>query len=110
MNSRHLNTVNCCSKPSSPQKDFRSWAKIRGDHMNPIQPTDITARLMSWCKGDQQALADVIPLVYDDLRQIARKQLGRSPSPNIQSGSLAHEAYLKLVNVRGIQCNNRGHF
>jgi len=78
--------------------------------MNPTQPPDITARLMSWCKGDQQALADVIPLVYDDLRQIARRQLGRSPAPSIHSGSLAHEAYLKLVNVRGIRCNNRGHF
>jgi len=78
--------------------------------MDPIQPLDITAKLMSWCKGDQQALAEVIPLVYDDLRQIARRHLGRSPAPSIQSGSLAHEAYLKLVHVRGIPCNNRAHF
>jgi RNA polymerase sigma-70 factor (ECF subfamily) len=78
--------------------------------MNPAQPPDITARLMSWCKGDPQALADVIPFVYDDLRLIARRHLGRFPGRSIQSGSLAHEAYLKLVHVRGIPCNNRAHF
>jgi RNA polymerase sigma-70 factor (ECF subfamily) len=71
---------------------------------------DITGMLAAWSKGDQQALADVIPLVYDDLRGIARRHLGRVPTPSIQSGTLAHEAYLKLVQARGIRCNNRAHF
>jgi RNA polymerase sigma-70 factor, ECF subfamily len=78
--------------------------------MGPSEPLDITAELVAWSKGDQQALTDVIPLVYDDLRQIARRNLRRSPAPSVQSGSLAHEAYLKLVNARGIRCNNRAHF
>ena len=71
---------------------------------------DITGMLAAWSKGDEQALADVMPLVYDDLRLIARRHLGRSPVPSLQSGSLAHEAYLKLVNARGMRCNNRAHF
>ncbi len=76
----------------------------------PEDHVDITGMLAAWNKGDENALADVIPLIYDDLRLIARRQLGRSPGPIVQSGSLAHEAYLKLVNSRGIQCNNRAHF
>lgn len=66
--------------------------------------------LAAWNKGDENALADVMPLIYEDLRLIARRQLGRSPVPILQSGSLAHEAYLKLVDTRGIRCNNRAHF
>ena len=52
----------------------------------------------------------MIPLVYKDLRQIARRHLGRSRVPGVQSGDLAHEAYMKFVNARGIRCNNRAHF
>ncbi len=78
--------------------------------MHPREPLDITAKLVAWSKGDQTALTDVIPLVYKDLRQIARRHLGRSPVSSVQSGSLAHEVYLKLVNARGIRCNNRAHF
>ena len=78
--------------------------------MHPREPLDITAKLVAWSKGDQTALTDVIPLVYEDLRQIARRHLVRSPVSSVQSGSLAHEVYLKLVNARGIRCNNRAHF
>ena len=66
--------------------------------------------LAAWSKGDEKALGDVIPLVYDDLRLIARKHLGRMQAPIVASGTLAHEAYLKLVQARGIRCNNRAHF
>ena len=71
---------------------------------------DITGMLAAWTKGDEGALADVMPLVYEELRLIARRHLGRSPAPTVQSGSLAHEAYLRLVSARGIRCNNRAHF
>ena len=77
--------------------------------MVPKDQLDITGKLAAWSKGDEKALADVMPLIYDDLRLIARRHLARSPSP-AQSGTLAHEAYLKLVNARGIRCNNRAHF
>lgn len=52
-----------------------------------------------------------MPMVYEDLRRIARRQLSRRTSGHIlQSGTLAHEAYLKLVQARGIRCQNRAHF
>jgi RNA polymerase sigma factor (TIGR02999 family) len=71
---------------------------------------DITALLAAWNNGDEDALADLMPQIYEDLRLIARRQLGRSPALIVQSGSLAHEAYLRLLNTRGIRCNNRAHF
>ena len=75
----------------------------------PNNHPDITGMLAAWSKGDEEALTEIMPLVYEDLRLIARRQLGRSPAI-AQSGSLAHEAYLRLVNTRGIRCNNRAHF
>lgn len=66
---------------------------------------------MAWSKGDKEALNDLMPLVYEDLRGIARRQLSRRASEYIlQSGSVAHEAYLKLLQSRGIRCQNRAHF
>ena len=78
--------------------------------MDSKEQLDITGMLAAWSKGDQQALTDVIPMVYDDLRIIARKHLGRFPAQTVLSGTLAHEAYLKLIHARGIRCNNRAHF
>jgi RNA polymerase sigma-70 factor (ECF subfamily) len=71
---------------------------------------DISGMLVAWSRGDEKALADVIPFVYDDLRLIARRHLGRCNAPTVQSGTLAHEAYLKLIHARGIRCENRAHF
>ena len=66
--------------------------------------------LAAWSRGDETALRDVMPLLYGDLRLIARKHLARCQGQSIQSGTLAHEAYLKLVYIRGIRCNDRAHF
>lgn len=72
---------------------------------------DISGLLMAWSKGDEAALDDLMPLVYEDLRGIARRQLRRQvPGQVLQSGTVAHEAYLKLVQARGIRCHNRAHF
>ena len=78
--------------------------------MNPEEPLDITGMLAAWTRGDEQALRDVMPVVYGDLRLIARKHLARHQGHTVQSGTLAHEAYLKLVHTRGLRCNNRAHF
>jgi len=66
--------------------------------------------LAAWSRGDENALKEVMPLVYNDLRLIARRHLGRFHDPIVQSGTLAHETYLKLIHARGIRCNNRAHF
>lgn len=78
--------------------------------MDSKEQLDITGMLAAWSKGDEKALTDVVPLIYDDLRLIARKHLGRLQAQCVQSGTLAHEAYLKLIHARGIRCNNRTHF
>jgi RNA polymerase sigma factor (TIGR02999 family) len=79
--------------------------------MNSAGPPDITGLLAAWNKGDESALNELIPLVYEDIRGIARRHLRReSPGNIVQSGTLAHEAYVKLVQGRGIQCDNRAHF
>jgi len=90
------------------QSEFCS--KIYGIDVDSTEALDITGRLAAWNNGDQQALIDVIPLVYDDLRLIARQHLGRRRTSAVESGTLAHEAYLKLIRARGIHCNNRAHF
>ena len=78
--------------------------------MNPQDPLDITGMLAAWTTGDEQALRDVMPVIYGDLRLIARRHLVSHQRHSVQSGTLAHEAYLKLVHTRGIRCNNRAHF
>lgn len=79
--------------------------------MNPSSSEDISGLLVAWSKGDEKALVALMPMVYEDLRGIARRHLSRRSSGHIlQSGTLAHEAYLKLVQARGIRCQNRAHF
>jgi RNA polymerase sigma-70 factor (ECF subfamily) len=78
--------------------------------VNSQEQLDITGMLAAWSRGDEKALRDVMPLVYGDLRTIARKHLARCQGQSVQSGTLAHEAYLKLVHIRGVRCNNRAHF
>jgi hypothetical protein len=74
-------------------------------------PDDISGLLLAWSKGDQTALNDLMLLVYEDLRGIARRHLKRQKVRQLlQSGTLAHEAYLRLVQARGIRCHNRAHF
>jgi RNA polymerase sigma-70 factor (ECF subfamily) len=87
-----------------------NWCDTMHSVMHPERRLDITEMLAAWVKGDDEALADVAPLVYNDLRAIARRHLARAPAVAVASGTLVHEAYLKLVNSRGIRCNNRAHF
>jgi RNA polymerase sigma factor (TIGR02999 family) len=78
--------------------------------VNAENQPDITGMLAAWSRGDEIALRDVMPVIYADLRLIARRHLAWSQVQTVQSGTLAHEAYLKLVHTRGIRCNNREHF
>jgi RNA polymerase sigma-70 factor, ECF subfamily len=78
--------------------------------VSPKAQIDITGMLAAWSRGDEKALRDVMPLVYNDLRLIARRHLRGCQAGIVQSGTLAHEAYLKLIHARGIRCNNRAHF
>ena len=71
----------------------------------------ITTFLQSWRAGDSRAIEQLLPLVYDELRQVARRQLLReSPSHTLSSTALVHEVYLRLVQQRQMVANDREHF
>ena len=59
---------------------------------------DITELLTVWGEGDEDALNRLMPVVYQELRRIARKHLtGQSPGHTLESAALVNEAYLKLI-------------
>jgi RNA polymerase sigma-70 factor (ECF subfamily) len=72
---------------------------------------DITGLLAAWSNGNEEALGHFMPVVYAELRRIARRHLGRqAPQHTLESAALVNEAYLKLVRSRGIHCDNRLQF
>ena len=71
----------------------------------------LTEFLVRWRAGDQKALEQLIPLVYTELRNIARYHLQRDrPGHTLQSAALVHEAYLRLVDQKPFEAENRAHF
>src|SRR5258706_16355528 len=71
----------------------------------------VTVLLTRWRAGDRQALDELTPLVYTELRRIARRHLRREPAGNsLQTTALVHEAYLKLVDQSRIEWQNRAQF
>src|SRR6266576_2293392 len=74
-------------------------------------PQEITQLLLNWSKGDQAALDQLIPLVYPELRKLARRYMGReSPVHTLQTSALINEAYLRLVNQQAVEWQDRAHF
>lgn len=75
------------------------------------RPPDISELIAAWGEGDEQALDRLMPLVYPEIRRIARRHLGRCRAgQTMESAALANEAYLKLVRAEGLRCENRVHF
>jgi RNA polymerase sigma factor (TIGR02999 family) len=72
---------------------------------------NITQLLLKWSDGDQAALDQLMPLVYDELRQLARSYLRRRGNRHsMQPTALVNEAYLRLVNQREVDWRNRAQF
>ena len=79
--------------------------------MNQPHSHPVTELLVRWKAGDQEALEALVPLVYKELRDIARYHLRRErPDHTLQSAALVHEAYLRLVDQRPFDSENRAHF
>jgi RNA polymerase sigma factor (TIGR02999 family) len=71
----------------------------------------ITLLLLNWSKGDEYALEQLMPLVYEELRRMARNYMRRQPSGHtFQTTELIHEAYLKIASGEEKQWQNRSHF
>jgi len=72
---------------------------------------DVTLLLNAWCDGDASALDRLIPLVYDELRRIAHRQMSRERTGHtLQSNALVNEVYLRLINAKEVQWHTRAHF
>jgi len=71
----------------------------------------VTQLLLAWSAGDQSALDALAPLVYDELRRLARRHMGGERGGHtLQATALVNEAYLKLVEINRVQWQNRAHF
>ncbi|HWC95488.1 MAG TPA: sigma-70 family RNA polymerase sigma factor [Candidatus Sulfopaludibacter sp.] len=79
--------------------------------MEPASQADITGLLRAWSGGDAAALDRLTPVVYQELRRMARAYMRREAADNsMQATALVHEAYLKLVAGPGAQWQDRAHF
>ena len=71
----------------------------------------ITQLLLAWGNGDERALEDLMPLVYDELRKVAARHLRRMrPGQTLQTTDLVNEAYLRLIDASQVRWQNRAHF
>lgn len=72
---------------------------------------EITRLLVAWGQGDQTALERLMPLVYEELRRLARRHMNRQrPGHTLQTTALVNEAYLRLIDASQVQWQNRAHF
>lgn len=73
-------------------------------------PQAVTRLLLAWNEGSEEALDQLIPLVYQELRRLAQHALAGEHQSSIDGTVLVHETYLKLVDQRRVRWRNRAHF
>lgn len=72
---------------------------------------NLTQLLVSYSEGDRQALEQLLPQVYDELRKLAQNYMRREDKQHtLQPTALVHEAYFKLIDQRDVKWQNRAHF
>jgi len=79
--------------------------------MEEPQKNEVTRLLAAWSDGKEEALDELLPLVYAELRRMAKRFMNSQPSGHtLQTTALIHEAYLKLTDQKDKQWQNRAHF
>jgi RNA polymerase sigma factor (TIGR02999 family) len=74
-------------------------------------PPDVTELLLAWGKGDEAAHAALLPVIYDELRRLAKYHMRRERNAHtLQTTALVHEAYIKLTAQKSTNWQNRAHF
>lgn len=82
-----------------------------GRNVDSRRPEEITELLQAWSLGDQAAFGQLAPIVYSELRRLARRYMARErPDHTLQPTALVHEAYLRLANFGDLHWKNRIHF
>lgn len=72
---------------------------------------DVSALLLAWRQGNQSALDRIVPIVYDELRRVARARLrDERPGHILQTTALVNEAYMRLLELHRMSFENRTHF
>src|SRR6266853_5135812 len=76
-----------------------------------VSPHRVTQLLAEWSNGDSAALAQLTPLIYEELRRIAHRHMGgQRPDHTLQTTALVNEAYLRLADQTNPRWQNRAHF
>lgn len=71
----------------------------------------MTGLLVAWSEGDEAALEQLMPLVHEELRRLARRYMaGEQQGHTLQATALVNEAYLRLIEVKRVRWQNRAHF
>jgi RNA polymerase sigma factor (TIGR02999 family) len=79
--------------------------------MPEVQSGPVTELLQRWVQGDEKALGDLAPLVYQELQRLAHYHLKSEPADHtLQSTALVNEAFLRLIGGDPVRLQNRGHF
>jgi RNA polymerase sigma factor (TIGR02999 family) len=74
-------------------------------------PSEVTRLLIDWSNGNQEALDQLIPMVYDELRRLASRYMRREKiGHTLQTSALVNEAYLRLVDEKSVEWQDRAHF
>ena len=77
----------------------------------PVSTHEVTQLLQAWRSGDDRALEQLIPLVYNELHRLSRRYMAAEQSGHtLQTTALVHEVYLRLVDAKSIDWQNRAHF
>src|SRR5690242_12953121 len=77
----------------------------------PASSQKVTQLLANWSRGDEGALLELTPLIYDDLRRLAQRHMGgERPDHTLQTTALVNEAYLRLADQTNPNWQNRAHF
>ena len=86
-------------------------AARNGGRMPQPSSHDVTVLLQAWSEGDTAALEQLVPLVYDQLHQLARHYMAfERPDHTLQTTALVNEAYLRLIDADRVSWHNRAHF
>ena len=79
--------------------------------VNSTPPPDLTQLLLAWNKGDRAALDRLMPVVYDELRRLARRYMRQEdPAHTLQATALVNDVYIRLVDQKRVNWQNRAHF
>lgn len=100
----------CGSVPTQTSLDEVNLTRFPTTLMT-ASPKGVTQLLVAWSEGDAAARDQLMPLVYEELRKLAHRYMGRERvGHTLQTSGLVNEAYLRLIDQSQVQWQNRAHF